>query len=111
MHRRNHSQFCSKDPLSAEKVFEMKRKTEEASHRGQRRIRKLLQKLRVTQEGSETSSVGILAAATRLPNAKDDRNGGDFLFRSGSAGGTRRPQRMPGTWTDGGHRMSHEMGT
>ncbi len=61
----------------------MMREIEKASHRGQGRICKLLQRLGVTQEGSESSSVGAPVAAAGLPHAGDAGHGGDFSFRSG----------------------------
>ncbi len=57
------------------------REIEEITLRAQRRIRKLLRRLDVAQESSETVSVGAIG----LPHASDASHSGDFIFRLGVA--------------------------
>jgi hypothetical protein len=70
----------SKNPLTEERAFKMMREIEEASRQSQRRNSKLLRRLSVAKEGTETRSVRTPVEATGPAHASNAGSSGDFFL-------------------------------
>jgi hypothetical protein len=64
-----HPFMRSENPATISRAYELIQGVEEIASRGQRRIRKLLRRLAVNQEGSKTSSTGSPVAIAQAPRA------------------------------------------
>ncbi len=93
-----HPLIRSENPAIANQAFEIMQGVEKISS-NQKRICKLLRRLRVNQEGSETSGVKTPVATARITHTGRAEGGQDFSFRSKSG------KRGPGLCAGGDQRM------
>jgi hypothetical protein len=85
----------------AGKAHELGREADEVAYRGQKRICKLLRRLDINQEGSETSSARTSVATAQAPRTSMASREENLFFSKNAGGGDSKQQDCQGQMQEG----------